>query len=186
MQTYGRGLTDPEWYCPDGAIYDDEGGWVEVHKEKLKALEDIIDTNDEPILVFYGFKHERERLLEELGSYEPRELRTSEDIDDWNAGKVRILLAHPASVGYGLNLQNGGRTIVWYSMPWSLELYQQANARLYRQGQTRPVIINHLIAKGTVDEDVVQALEDKNTGQAALMAALKEKREEAENDGNGK
>lgn len=169
-----------------GAIYDDEGGWVEVHKEKLKALEDIIDTNDEPILVFYGFKHERERLLEELGGYEPRELRTSEDIDDWNAGKVRILLAHPASVGYGLNLQNGGRTIVWYSMPWSLELYQQANARLYRQGQTRPVIINHLIAKGTVDEDVAQALEDKNTGQAALMAALKEKREEAENDGNGK
>lgn len=99
-----------------------------------------------------------------------------EDIAEWNAGEVQVLLAHPASVGYGLNLQEGGHVIVWYGLTWSLELYQQANARLYRQGQEKPVIIHHLIAEGTVDEQVMDALEAKDTSQAALMAALKERR----------
>lgn len=98
---------------------------------------------------------------------------------DRNAGKIDLLIAHPASVGYGLNLQEGGHIVVWYSLPWSLELYQQANARLYRQGQTKPVIINHLITGGTVDEDVMRSLKAKDTSQAALMEALKDKRKEA-------
>ena len=159
-----------------GAVYDDDGGWAEFHDEKIRALADIIDTAQEPVLVFYGYRHERQRLLEKFKKLKPREISGSADISDWNAGKVNLMIAHPASVGYGLNLQDGGRIIVWYSLPWSLELYQQANARLYRQGQTKPVIINHLIAVGTVDEDVVRSLKDKDTSQAALMDALKEKR----------
>lgn len=156
-----------------GAVYDDAGGsWV-FHGEKIKALKDIIDTAGSPVLVFYGYRHERERLLKE---FKARELKTGADIDDWNEGKVPVMLAHPASVGYGLNLQAGGHVIVWYSLPWSLELYQQANARLYRQGQTEAVIINHLIAEGTVDEQVMESLKKKDTGQAALMTALKERR----------
>lgn len=161
-----------------GAVYNDDGGWTEIHDEKIRALRDIIDTTTEPVLVFYGYRHERERLLKAFGSLDPRELKTEDDIRDWNSGKIRMLLAHPASVGYGLNLQDGGRIIAWYSLPWSLELYQQANARLYRQGQTKPVIIHHLIAVGTADEQVVRSLKDKNLGQAALMAALKERRDE--------
>ena len=98
-----------------------------------------------------------------------------EDIAAWNRGEIRVLLAHPASVGYGLNLQDGGRVIVWYGLTWSLELYQQANARLYRQGQTKPVIIHHLVAESTVDEQVMKALQAKDTSQAALLAALKER-----------
>ena len=157
-----------------GAVYDDDGGSWTFHDEKIKALRDIIDTAGSPVLVFYGYRHERERLLHE---FKARELKTGEDIDDWNDGRVPVMLAHPASVGYGLNLQAGGHVIVWYSLPWSLELYQQANARLYRQGQTEAVIINHLIAAGTVDEQVLESLKRKDTGQAALMAALRERRE---------
>ena len=100
-------------------------------------------------------------------------LESAEDIADWNAGKTHVLLAHPASIGYGLNLQEGGHIIVWYGLTWSLELYQQANARLHRQGQEKPVIIHHLIAEGTVDEDVMDALRRKDTSQASLLAALK-------------
>lgn len=161
-----------------GAVYDDEGGFIELHEEKIKALRDIIDTAGGPVLVFYGFRHERARLLKALAKLNPRELETEADITDWNAGAIPVLLAHPASVGYGLNLQAGGHVIVWYSLPWSLELYQQANARLHRQGQTEAVVINHLIAVGTVDEQVVKRLRAKDTGQAALMAALKERIEE--------
>ena len=158
-----------------GAVYDDDGGYVEFHDEKVKALADIIDTASEPVLVFYGYRHERARLLERFAKLSPREITGPEDITDWNEGRVSLLIAHPASVGYGLNLQEGGHIVVWYSLPWSLELYQQANARLYRQGQTKPVIINHLIAQGTVDEDVMASLAAKDTSQAALMEALKEK-----------
>jgi len=161
-----------------GAVYNDEGGFTVFHDEKITALKDIIDTAGGPVLVFYGFRHERARLLEALASLKPRELKTEKDISDWNAGKVPVLLAHPASIGYGLNLQAGGHVIVWYSLPWSLELYQQANARLHRQGQREVVIVNHLIAVGTVDEQVIKSLRSKNTGQAALMAALKERIEE--------
>lgn len=161
-----------------GAVYTDEGDFVHIHDEKIKALKDIIDTSGEPVLVFYGYRHERTRLLEAFKKLAPRELNTEQDITDWNAGKIKMLLAHPASVGYGLNLQAGGHIIVWYSLPWSLELYQQANARLYRQGQTEAVVINHLIAVGTADENVVKSLAAKDTGQAALMAALRERSEE--------
>ena len=166
-----------------GAVYDDGGGWAEFHDEKIKALSDIIDTASEPVLVFYGYRHERERLLEKFSKLNPREISGSDDITAWNEGRVKLLIAHPASVGYGLNLQEGGHIVVWYSLPWSLELYQQANARLYRQGQTKPVIINHLIAVGTVDEDVVESLKAKDTSQAALMYALRERREEADGQG---
>ena len=159
-----------------GAAYNDEGGWTAFHDEKLKALRDIIDTNDEPVLVFYGYRHERERLLQYLADYKPQELGGTATVDDWNEGKIRLLLAHPASVGYGLNLQAGGHVIVWYSLTWSLELYQQANARLDRQGQERTVIVHHLIADGTVDEDVLSRLQQKDTGQRALMESLKERR----------
>ncbi|MBR3236852.1 MAG: DEAD/DEAH box helicase [Oscillospiraceae bacterium] len=169
-----------------GAVYEDDGGYAEFHDEKLKALADIIDTASEPVLVFYGYRHERERLLEKFKKLRPREIAGPEDITDWNEGRVDLLIAHPASVGYGLNLQEGGHIVVWYSLPWSLELYQQANARLYRQGQTKPVIINHLIAQGTVDEDVMASLTAKDTTQAALMEALKEKiREEVAPDEPG-
>ena len=164
-----------------GASYNDEGGYSVFHDEKIKALSDIIDTSSGSVLVFYGFRHERTRLLEALDKWNPRELKTEQDITDWNDGKIQVLLAHPASVGYGLNLQAGGHVIVWYSLPWSLELYQQANARLHRQGQTEAVIVHHLIASGTVDEQVIKALREKNTGQTALMEALKERGES--NDG---
>lgn len=158
-----------------GAVYNDDGTFTEFHTEKLKALRDIIDTSPDPVLVFYGYRHERARLLKAFAKLEPRELLSPKDITDWNEGRIRILIAHPASVGYGLNLQAGGHTIVWYSLPWSLELYQQANARLYRQGQTQVVVINHLISEGTVDEQVLESLRIKDTGQAALMSALKER-----------
>ncbi len=162
-----------------GAVYNDDGGWAEFHDEKIRALADIIDTAQEPVLVFYGYRHERQRLLQKFEKLKPREITGPDDISDWNDGKIRLMIAHPASVGYGLNLQEGGHIVVWYSLPWSLELYQQANARLYRQGQTKPVIINHLIAVGTVDEDVVRSLNEKDTSQTALMDALKEKRKGA-------
>ena len=127
-----------------------------------------------PVLVFYSFRHDADAIRERIP--EAKELTGPEDIRAWNDGKIPVLLAHPASVGYGLNLQEGGRVIVWYGLTWSLELYQQANARLHRQGQTKPVIIHHLITEGSVDEDVMQALRHKDTSQAALLAALKERK----------
>ena len=157
----------------NGSVYSMEGTVVNIHDAKLEALQEIIDTTDSPVLVFYSFKHDLDKILEAVSG--ARVLNGPEDIRDWNDGKVRVLLAHPASVGYGLNLQEGGHTIVWYGLTWSLELYQQANARLYRQGQEKPVIIHHLIAEGTVDEQAMAALQAKDTSQAALLAALKER-----------
>lgn len=158
----------------NGSVYTTEGKTVKIHEAKLEALAEIVDTTDSPVLVFYSYKHDLSAVRSRIKGV--RVLETEEDIADWNGGKVRVLLAHPASVGYGLNLQDGGHVIVWYGLTWSLELYQQANARLYRQGQEKPVIIHHLIALGTVDEDVMAALRNKNTDQAALLAALKERR----------
>jgi hypothetical protein len=137
-------------------------------------LEEIIDTAGEPVLVFYNFKHDKAAIENRIKGV--REISGPADIADWNEGRIPVLLAHPASVGYGLNLQDGGHVIVWYGLTWSLELYQQANARLYRQGQQRPVIIHHLITEGTVDEQVMRAIKAKDTTQAALLAALKERR----------
>ncbi len=148
---------------------------LKVHEKKLEALEEIIDTASEPVLVFYSFRHDAEAIRERIP--DAKTLETAEDIEAWNAGVVPVLLAHPASVGYGLNLQAGGHIIVWYGLTWSLELYQQANARLYRQGQDKAVIVHHLVAEGTVDEDVMRALEKKDTSQAALLQALKDREE---------
>jgi len=158
----------------NGSVYAVDGKVVQIHNAKLEALEEIIDTTDGPVLVFYSYKHDLAAIQGSIKG--ARVLNSTADIADWNAGKVQVLLAHPASVGYGLNLQEGGHVIVWYGLTWSLELYQQANARLYRQGQEKPVIIHHLIAEGTVDEEVMQALQHKDTSQAALLAALKERR----------
>lgn len=157
----------------NGCVYTEGGAYVAIHERKLEALQEIIETTDEPVLVFYSFRHDLEAIKAEIP--EAEELTGSESIAAWNRGEIRVLLAHPASVGYGLNLQDGGRVIVWYGLTWSLELYQQANARLYRQGQTKPVIIHHLVAEGTVDEQVMKALQAKDTSQAALLAALKER-----------
>lgn len=158
----------------NGSVYSMDGTVVNIHGAKLEALQEIIDTTDSPVLVFYSYKHDLTKIMNAIPS--ARILNGANDIKDWNDGKVQVLLAHPASVGYGLNLQEGGHTIVWYGLTWSLELYQQANARLYRQGQDKPVIIHHLIAEGTVDEQAMNALQHKDTSQAALLAALKERR----------
>lgn len=160
----------------NGSVYAEGGGVVRVHEKKAEALEEIVDTTDEPVLVFYSFRHDLETIQRRIP--DARTLEGPEDIAAWNRGEIRVLLAHPASVGYGLNLQEGGHVIVWYGLTWSLELYQQANARLHRQGQEKPVIIHHLITEGTVDEQVLRALQAKDTSQAALLAALKERRKE--------
>ena len=156
----------------NGAIYDEEKNYHILHDEKIKALEDIIEAaNGKPVLVFYNYRHDLERIKEYFKG--TRTLETETDIYDWNCGGIEILLAHPASAGHGLNLQEGGNIIVWFGLNWSLELYQQANARLHRQGQTSKVTAYLLVSKGTIDEDVVQAMVDKNKGQEALMQALK-------------
>lgn len=157
----------------NGRAYTDEHEVVRIHDAKAEALAEIVDVSDSPVLVFYSFKHDLEAIKAKIP--EARELGGPETIAAWNQGTIPVLLAHPASVGYGLNLQDGGHVIVWYGLTWSLELYQQANARLHRQGQTRPVIVHHLIAEGTVDEQVMKALRTKDMSQAALLAALKER-----------
>ncbi|MDF2873345.1 MAG: chromatin-remodeling complex subunit snf22 complex subunit snf22 [Sporomusa sp.] len=156
----------------NGAAYDENGKVTKIHDAKLTALDDIVETaNGEPVLVFYWYKHDLERLQAHYPK--ARILDTAKDIADWNAGKVPVMLAHPASVGHGLNLQDGGHMIVWFGLTWSLELYQQANARLYRQGQLHSVIIHHLVAVGTVDELVARALDGKAEGQETMMRAVK-------------
>jgi SNF2 family DNA or RNA helicase len=158
----------------NGAIYDEEKVWHEMHHEKLEALEEIIEAaNEKPVLVFYWFKHDLERMKKHLKDYSPVELKGQVDIKNWNDGKIQVLLAHPASAGHGLNLQAGGNIIVWFGLTWSLELYMQANARLHRLGQQQAVIIHHLVAMGTMDEDVMKALANKFLGQEALMQAVK-------------
>lgn len=164
----------------NGAVYDENKKAIPVHSAKLNALKEIVDANEgNPILVFYNFKHDKSRILEIFKN--AKELKSADDVREWNAGKIEMLIAHPASAGYGLNLQAGGHIIVWYGLTWSLEQYQQANARLDRQGQKEPVIIHHLIAKGTIDEMVMRALKRKENGQEAMMSAIKlllEKEEE--------
>lgn len=160
----------------NGAVYRDDGNVVRIHERKLDALEEILDCNQGPVLVFYNFRHDLEALQERFRDLEPRTLDDGRDIEEWNDGKIRLLLAHPASIGHGLNIQAGGHIIVWYGLTWSLELYQQANARLYRQGQKHAVIIHHLIAKGTIDEAVMKALAGKDNVQTALMDAINERR----------
>lgn len=160
----------------NGAIYDEERKVHEVHNIKLEALAEIVEnSNGQPVLVAWTYKFDRDRIVEALKKYKPRDLKTNKDIEDWNAGKIQVLLAHPASAGHGLNLQAGGNIIVWYGQTWSLELYQQFNARLYRQGQQNHVVINHLVLEGSHDEDVIKALKAKDKKQNALMDSIKAK-----------
>ncbi len=160
----------------NGAIYDNDGQVVEIHGCKMEAFAELIDMlQGEHALVFYNFQHDRDRLLKALAKtgLRVRVYRGPADDEAWNAGQVDILLAHPASCAYGLNLQEGGHHVIWFGLNWSLELYQQGNKRLHRQGQRRPVIVHHLITQGGVDEDVMAALQSKGDTQEALMAALK-------------
>lgn len=160
----------------NGAIYDENRCVHEVHQLKLEALKEIIDDAcGKSILVAWTYQHDRDRIMEYLKAYKPRELKTQADIDAWNRGEVQVMLAHPASAGHGLNLQFGGSIIVWFGQTWSLELYQQFNARLYRQGQQEHVIINHLVIKNTHDVDVIYALKQKNSTQSQLMDSIKAK-----------
>lgn len=165
-------LTNKLLQMANGAVYDEHGKAKELHNEKLKALEDVIEAaNGKPVLVFYSYRHDRKRLLEWFP--EARTLDNTADIEDWNRGRISILLVHPASAGHGLNLQAGGHIIVWFGLTWSLELYQQANARLHRQGQQQSVIVHHLVAEGTIDEDAMNVLGNKAAGQDALLSAVK-------------
>lgn len=157
----------------NGAVYDEERNYHEVHNLKLDALEEIMDIDDKPVLVAYTYRHDLERIQARFQKYKPVVLNSDKDIQDWNAGKIRMLIMHPASGGHGLNLQYGGNTIVWFGIPWSLELYQQFNARLDRQGQTNGVIINHLVACNTYDVNVIKSLNSKDKVQNNLMDAVK-------------
>ena len=156
----------------NGAIYSDDGDTVEFHDRKLDALEDIIEAaNGKPLLVAYWFKHDLQRIKQR---FEVREIKSSKDIADWNKGDIPVAVIHPASAGHGLNLQAGGSTLIWFGLTWSLELYQQTNARLWRQGQTSgTVVIQHIITKGTIDERILKALSLKELTQNSLIDAVK-------------
>lgn len=160
----------------NGYVYDDEGNLVHIHDQKIDRLKELVDVNEgKPMLVFYNYKHDLAAIKEAFPK--ATELTDDNDVADWNKGKIQMLLAHPASAGYGLNLQAGGHIIVWYGLTWSLEHYQQANARLHRQGQTEPVIVHHLVTKGTMDEQVMRSLIRKEESQDALLEAIKYRRE---------
>lgn len=160
----------------NGAVYFEDGHVEELHAAKLDTLEELVEAaNGRPVLVFYNFRHDITRIQERIPG--ARVLLTEKDVDDWNTGRVPVMLAHPASAGHGLNLQAGGSAIIWYGLPWSLELYQQANARLHRQGQTKPVIIHHLIVTDSIEETVLAALQSKGETQDKLIAAVKAKLE---------
>ena len=156
----------------NGAVYDDRHTGHQIHDRKLDALEDLIEAaNGRPVMVCYWFRHDLERIRRRFPTV--RELKTAKDIEDWNVGKIPVALVHPASAGHGLNLQYGGCTLVWFGLTWSLELYQQTNKRLHRQGQRDTVVIHHIVADGTIDELVLAALHRKDKTQAALIAAVK-------------
>ena len=155
-----------------GAVYDDDGQVVPIHEAKLDAMAELLEANEgENVLCFYNYQHEKQRILERF----PHAVAFSgTEVEAWNDGRIPLLLCHPASTGHGLNLQSGGHITVWYGLNWSLELYQQANARLSRPGQTHSVVIHHLVCRGTIDERVMAALQKKNEGQEALLKALKD------------
>lgn len=155
----------------NGAVYDSENKAHVIHDKKLDALEDLIEgANGKPVLVAYWYKHDLERIKER---FPVRQIQSSKDIEAWNDGTIPVAVIHPASAGHGLNLQSGGSTLIWFGLTWSLELYQQTNARLYRQGQKDTVIVHHIITKNTIDEDVLLALTKKEKTQDALIDAVK-------------
>jgi SNF2 family DNA or RNA helicase len=157
----------------DGAVYDNDGGVVKIHDKKLDALEDLIEAaNGKPVLISYWYRHDLDRIKERFPF--ARELKSHEDFTEWNKGQIPVALIHPASAGHGLNLQAGGSTIVWFTLTWSLELYEQMNARLWRQGQqSETVVIHHIITEGTIDENIMKALWTKDKTQSALIDAVK-------------
>lgn len=170
------GLSNKLLQFANGAIYDEDKNIYPIHDIKLEALEEIVEEAcGKPVLVAWTYQFDRDRIMKYLSKYKPRELKTAKDIQDWNDGKVQLMLAHPASAGHGLNLQAGGNIIVWFGLTWSLELYQQFNARLYRQGQKQGVIIHHLYMAQTYDEDVISALKNKDRVQMSLMNSIKAK-----------
>lgn len=155
----------------NGAVYNDDKESLHIHDRKLDALEDLIEgANGKPVLVAYWFKYDLEKIKDR---FDVREIKSAKDISDWNEGKIPVALIHPASAGHGLNLQAGGSTLIWFGLTWSLELYQQTNARLYRQGQDSTVVIHHILTKGTIDEDVMKALKAKEKIQDALIDSVK-------------
>lgn len=160
----------------NGAVYDSSGIYTEVHDAKIEAFLELVERlQGKSLLVFYNFQHDRDRIKRALEKSDlvVKELKTTQDEDDWNAGKINILLTHPASAAYGLNLQEGGNHVCWFGLSWNLEHYQQANKRLHRQGQKEKVIIHHLVTQGTRDEDVMRALDNKAGVQEEIMQSLK-------------
>ncbi len=174
--TSAAALSNKLLQLANGAVYDEDRSVHEVHGCKIEAFLELVESlQGKPVLVFYNFQHDRERILKALSGsgLRVRELKTTRDEDDWNAGLIDILLTHPASSAYGLNLQQGGNHVVWFGLTWNYELYTQANKRLHRQGQTEKVIIHHLVCTGTRDEDVMRALEKKDDVQNWVMESLK-------------
>ncbi|HEL2110195.1 TPA: DEAD/DEAH box helicase [Streptococcus suis] len=170
-------LTNKLVQLSNGAVYSDDHTVVALHEQKLDALEDILESaNGEPVLVAYWFKHDLARIIGRLEKLKvkSRVLKTEEDIREWNKGNVPVGLLHPAGAGHGLNLQKGGHHLVWFGLTWSLELYQQTNARLWRQGQeAETVVIQHIVTEGTIDEEILKALENKDAQQERLIEAVK-------------
>ncbi|MCL4939484.1 DEAD/DEAH box helicase [Streptococcus suis] len=170
-------LTNKLVQLSNGAVYSDDHTVLALHEQKLDALEDILESaNGEPVLVAYWFKHDLARIMGRLEKLKvkSRVLKTEEDIREWNKGNVPVGLLHPAGAGHGLNLQKGGHHLVWFGLTWSLELYQQTNARLWRQGQeAETVVIQHIVTEGTIDEEILKALENKDAQQERLIAAVK-------------
>lgn len=165
-------LTNKLCQMANGRIYDEDKNIIHIHDRKLDALEDIIESaNGQPVLIAYWFKHDLDAIKER---FKVRAIKTSADIADWNDKKIPVAVIHPASAGHGLNLQSGGNILVWYGLTWSLELYQQTNARLWRQGQVSgTVVIQHIVCKDTVDGNILKALKAKDTTQSALIDAVK-------------
>lgn len=174
--TSAAALSNKLLQLANGAIYDDGHEIHEIHRCKIEALMELIESlQGKSVLLFYNFQHDRTRILKELAKTDlrVRELKTTQDEDDWNAGGIDILLTHPASSAYGLNLQQGGNHVIWFGLSWNYELYTQANKRLHRQGQKEKVIIHHLVCEGTRDEDVMEALQRKDDVQRYVMESLK-------------
>ena len=159
----------------NGAIYDVDRKVINIHDEKLEKLQEIVEAaNGAPVLVAYSFIHDLDRIMVALKDYKPVKLEKPEHIAQWNDGKIQVLVTHPASAAHGINIQKGGHILVWLGNTWSLELYMQFNARLYRQGQDKPVYIHHIVTKGTVDEKIIKALSGKKETQDGLMQSIKE------------
>lgn len=174
--TSAAALSNKLLQLANGALYDEDRQVHEVHNCKIEAFLELIESlQGKPALVFYNYQHDRARILKALekSGLAVRELKTTQDEDDWNAGKIQVLLAHPASSAYGLNLQQGGNHVVWFGLTWNYELYTQANKRLHRQGQKEKVIIHHLVCSGTRDTDVMQALQRKDDVRSWVMESLK-------------